>query len=193
MLGKRPVLSMLAEVNTASERSRNLILIGFMGTGKTTVGKRVARSLGFRFVDTDALIVKKAGKPIPKIFEEDGETEFRKMETEVLKECAAKSGQVLSTGGGIVTIDENRPLLKEAGYVIWLKAEAEVIYERVRRNRERPLLHTANPEETIRKLLDSRVALYKECADFTIATDNLTMDETCFGVTECARLALEPT
>lgn len=182
---------MLAEVNTASERSRNLILIGFMGTGKTTVGKRVARSLGFRFVDTDSRIVKKADKSIPKIFEEVGEEGFRALETEVLRECSEESGQVLSTGGGIVTIEENRSLLKRAGYVIWLKAEADTIYERVRRNKNRPLLHVDDPRATIARLLETRIEFYKECCDFSIATDNLTMDETCFGVTECARVALD--
>lgn len=191
MLGKCRYVSMLAEVNTASERSRNLILIGFMGTGKTTVGKRVARSLGFRFVDTDSRIVKKADKSIPKIFEEVGEEGFRALETEVLRECSEESGQVLSTGGGIVTIEENRSLLKRAGYVIWLKAEADTIYERVRRNKNRPLLHVDDPRATIARLLETRIEFYKECCDFSIATDNLTMDETCFGVTECARVALD--
>lgn len=161
-----------------------------MGTGKTTVGRKVAKSLGFKFVDTDQLIVKRAGKPIPKIFEEDGEKQFRKIETEILKECAEKSGQVISTGGGIVTKARNRKLLKNAGYVIWLRASADSIYDRVRRNRNRPLLRTEDPKATIAKLLDEREDLYQESHDLAIATDGLTLEETCYGVTESARLEL---
>jgi shikimate kinase len=183
---------MLRPVNTTGKRARNLILIGFMGTGKTSVGQRVAHSLGFRFVDTDKLIVKKAGKPIPKIFEDEGEDAFRRLETEVLRACADGEGQVISTGGGIVTREENRGILRDAGYVIWLRASPEVIYERVRRNRNRPLLQTADPMKTIHDLLDARKDLYEACADLAITTDQLTMEETCFGVTESARLALGP-
>lgn len=161
-----------------------------MGTGKTSVGQRVARSLGFRFVDTDKLIVKQAGKPIPKIFEEEGEEAFRRIETEVLRKCAESGGQVISTGGGIVTREENRGILREAGYVIWLRASPEVIYERVRRNRNRPLLQTPDPMKTIQELLEARNGLYESCSDLSIKTDHLTMDETCFGVAESARLAL---
>ena len=181
---------MLEQVNTTPQRARNLILIGFMGTGKTTIGKHVARSLGFRFVDTDTLIAKEAGKTIPEIFEEDGEEAFRRLESEILRRCAGRSEQVISTGGGIVTRPENVELLRSAGYVIWLKASAETIYERVRRNRNRPLLQTEDPEETIRNLLAERIPAYEEATDFSITTDELTLDETSYGVTESARLAL---
>lgn len=181
---------MLKAVNTTGNRARNLILIGFMGTGKTSVGMRVAKSLGFRFVDTDKLIVKRTGKPIPRIFEESGEEAFRRIETEVLKQCAGGESQVISTGGGIVTREENREILRGAGYVIWLRTSPEVIYERVKRNRNRPLLRTVDPLQTIRDLLESRREFYESCADLAITTDHLTMDETCYGVTESARLFL---
>ena len=181
---------MLSLVHTTDQKSRNLILIGFMGTGKTTIGKRVASSLGFQFVDTDQLIVEKAGKPVTQIFEDEGEEAFRALETEVLRECSEDSGKVISTGGGIVTRPENRELLEKAGFVIWLQASPETIYERVRRNRSRPLLQTADPEGTIRELLADRAPLYKESKDFSVTTDGLTLEETCFGVTESARVAL---
>ena len=181
---------MLGLVNTTVKRPRNLILIGFMGTGKTSVGMRVAKSLGLRFVDTDRLIVRKAGKPIPKIFEESGEEAFRELETQILKKCAAGADQVISTGGGIVTLERNREILREAGYVIWLKASPETIYERVKRNRNRPLLQTPDPQKTIREMLAARNALYETACDLRITTDDLTMEETCYGVTESARLAL---
>jgi len=178
-------------VNTTGKQARNLILIGFMGTGKTSVGMRVAKSLGWRFVDTDKLIVKQAGKSIPQIFADSGETYFRELETEVLEKCALANGQVISTGGGIVTVARNREILKEAGYVIWLRASPETIYERVKRNRNRPLLQTEDPLATIREMLSVRNELYEATRDLVISTDNLTMEETCYGVTESARLALK--
>lgn len=181
---------MLALVHTTHQKSRNLILIGFMGTGKTTIGKRVAKSLGFRFVDTDDLITRKAGKSINRIFQEEGEERFRELETEVLAERAAKSDQVISTGGGIVTQSRNREILAQAGFVVWLKASPETIYERVRRNRSRPLLKTTDPQQTIANLLSERHPLYEACQDLSVTTDGLTLDETCFGVTESARVAL---
>ncbi|MDF1658556.1 MAG: shikimate kinase [Verrucomicrobiales bacterium] len=181
---------MLELVNTTGQRPRNLILIGFMGTGKTTIGKRVARSLGMKFVDTDLLIAEKAGKSIPTIFEESGEDAFRSLETEVLKECRERDGQVVSTGGGIVTRPENLEILKSSGYVIWLKASPEIIFERVSRNQNRPLLKTRNPQKTITDLLTQRDDLYAGAQHLSINTDELTMEETCFGVTESTKLAL---
>lgn len=181
---------MMPPVDTTGTRARNLILVGFMGTGKTSVGMRVAKSLGFSFVDTDQRIVKKAGKPIPRIFEEDGEAVFRAMETEILRECLKKENQVISTGGGIVTNEVNRKLLKEAGYTIWLQAGPDTIYDRVSRNKNRPLLQTEDPKATILKMLAERNQSYCDSMDLAIKTDELTLEETCFGVTESARIAL---
>ena len=189
-MGIGPVQGMLERVNTTEKHARNLILIGFMGTGKTSVGMRVAKSLGWRFVDTDRLITRRAGKSIPAIFAESGEDVFRNLETEVLRKCAGESGQVISTSGGIVTLERNREILKDVGYVIWLEASPETIYERVKNNRNRPLLRTDDPQATIRKMLESRRAFYESTCDLRIRTDDLTMEETCYGVTESARLAL---
>ncbi|MDA7922111.1 shikimate kinase [Verrucomicrobiales bacterium] len=181
---------MMPPVDTTGTRARNLILIGFMGTGKTSVGMRVAKSLGFTFVDTDQLIVEKAGKPIPKIFEEDGEPVFRKIETDVLRESLTQENQVISTGGGIVTNEENRKMLKEAGYTIWLQAGPDTIYDRVSRNKNRPLLQTEDPKATILQMLADRNQSYCDSMDLAIKTDELTLEETCYGVTESARIAL---
>jgi len=175
-------------VDTTGNRRSNLILIGFMGTGKTCVGQRVAKSLGFRFVDTDALIVKKAGKPIAAIFEESGEDAFRELETAVLQSCASKKNQVISTGGGIVTRPENIEILRNAGYVIWLRASVETILERTGRHNDRPLLATPDPAATVRKLMGDREELYRSAAHLPISTDDLTLDETTYGVAESARL-----
>ncbi len=167
-----------------------MILVGFMGTGKSTIGKFSARSLGFRFVDTDDVIVELAGKSIPEIFEEKGEEGFRELETKALSLCADREHQVIATGGGIVTIPENREILKRAGYVIWLKAEPEAIYERVRRNHNRPLLETEDPLQTIKDLLSSRIEYYKETANEEVSTTELTIDEIVHGVTESTRIAI---
>lgn len=171
-------------------RRNNVILTGFMGTGKSSVGRRVAESLGFAFVDTDQIVVELAGKPIPRIFAEDGEDRFREWETEALRSCANRERQVIATGGGIVTQPRNHPILREAGYVFWLKASPEAVLQRVARNRERPLLQTADPLATIRELLDSRIELYRACADEEVNTTELTLEEAAHGITESASVAL---
>lgn len=158
-----------------------------MGTGKTTVGKKVADSLKFAFVDTDEEITKRAGMSIPEIFSQHGEERFRELETSVLEDFCRGSHQVISTGGGVVTREVNCSILSEGGYVIWLKASPSVIYNRVRRSTERPLLKTPNPEKTIRDLLESREPAYEKCADLAIATDELSLEETIYGITETAR------
>ncbi len=182
---------MVPTVNTSDQRSRNLILVGFMGTGKTTIGKDAAKSLGFRFVDTDAVISRKAGKSISDIFAEDGEEAFRQLETEILEECAGKSDQVISTGGGIVTQEKNHPILRQAGYVIWLKASPEIIFDRVKRNKNRPLLQVDDPLKTIHGMLAERSDHYEAVQDLGINTDKLTLDEILFGIVESARVALQ--
>ncbi len=163
-------------------------MIGFMGTGKTSIGKRVAKSLGFDFVDTDDLIVESQDKAIAEIFSDEGEDYFRDLETETLRTCGHQQRQVISTGGGIVLRPGNRDILSESGYVIWLKASPDAILERVSRNQERPLLLTSDPLQTIKDLLKERNNLYASTADFTIDTNELTLDETAFGICESARV-----
>lgn len=159
-----------------------------MGTGKTSIGKRVAQSLGFDFVDTDELITESEGKTITEIFSDEGEDYFRDIETKTLRSCGSHYKQVISTGGGIVLSEENRQILSQSGYVIWLKASAKAILERVSRNRERPLLHTSDPLQKIKDMLKERKKLYASSADFTIDTDELTLEETSFGICESARV-----
>ncbi len=181
---------MLAVVDTTGNSQGNLILIGFMGTGKTCVGRRVAKSLGFRFVDTDARIVQTAGKSIADIFTELGEEEFRKLETDALQQISTAQGQVISTGGGIVTQARNIEILRGAGYVVWLRASPETIIDRVSRNNDRPLLANDDPEGTVRSLMEEREELYRSAANLEIVTDELTLDETTYGVTESARVGM---
>ena len=117
----------------------NLILVGFMGSGKSTVGRRLARALQWRFVDLDAVIEREAGKPIPKIFEEEGETGFRKREQEALKKTLRRTFQVIACGGGIVTVPENIDLMKNGGHVFCLRASLKTVRERVGKDPNRPL------------------------------------------------------
>lgn len=155
----------------------NVVLVGFMGSGKSSVGRLVARTLRSRFVDTDRLVADRAGREITDIFAAHGEPWFRQEESRALRLLLGGSGLVVATGGGIVTVPENLPALKKLGFVVWLTAAEEVIWERVSRNKHRPLLHTENPRETIRSLIEKRNPLYETVADLTVDTSVLTHAE----------------
>lgn len=150
---------------------KNIILIGFMGCGKTSIGIRLAKKLSYSFIDTDSLIVEKAGRPISEIFEADGEEYFRRMETELLKELNSKiDGAVISTGGGMPIREENKELLRTLGQVIFLDATKETILKRVEGDTKRPLLAYENREERIQELLTKRLPFYQSCAHTVIDT-----------------------
>lgn len=155
---------------------KNISLIGFMGTGKSAIGRNVARELNFKFVDTDRFIEKKIGMTISEYFTEHGEVEFRKIEHIYLKEILKKERQVISTGGGIVLLQENRELLKEQTFVVSLKAMAKTIYYRIKRNKKRPLLRTQKPLKTINQLMNKRKGLY-DFGDIVLYTDNSSIIE----------------
>ena len=159
-----------------------------MGTGKTTIGKIASERLGLEFVDTDDLIVAREGEPIPEIFERLGEDGFREIETAVLRELEAEpgGGKVIATGGGIVTREENVQLLGRLGFVVWLSATVETIFERVSLNRDRPLLYTEDPLQTITDMLAARTDLYKEAADLTVETDEFHSEEITHGIAASA-------
>src|SRR6516225_9223814 len=146
-----------------------------MGTGKTAVGKRVASRLGRRFVDTDVLIEERAGRSIPRIFVEDGEPAFRRLEAQVIAQAAAGDGRVIATGGGVVLSRANMDCLRGNGVVIALRADAESILARVGRGEYRPLLGDA-PEERIKQLLRERDPLYQE-ADLVVETSALSVQD----------------
>jgi len=158
-----------------------------MGTGKSTIGRELSKMLSYPLVDTDQAIVKKAGKPIPRIFAEEGEETFRQMETELLEDLAKKEGNIISTGGGIISSAKNRELLHALGYVVWLVASPEEILARTSRNTNRPLLNNDDPEGTILRLLAEREPLYQKAAHLNIETDQLCFDEICNGIIESAR------
>lgn len=153
-------------------KKKNIALIGYMGTGKTTIGKRLARRLGLSFVDTDAYIEKQQGKSISRIFEQEGEPAFRRMEETVLETLAAEENLLISTGGGIVLSEQNRKLLKERTFLVTLTASPGAIYSRVRGNTDRPLLQEADPYQKIVDMLEARKPYY-EIGDIIIPTDEL--------------------
>ena len=150
----------------------NIVLVGFMGTGKTTVGKLLANKLNWSYVDTDILIEQKIGLVISKIFEQYGESYFRDRESEVIQEVMQKTQQIVATGGGIVLRDQNIAVMKSNGIIICLTATPEVIYERTKSNNYRPLLKVAKPQQKIKELLEYRAPFYAK-ADITIDASNL--------------------
>lgn len=164
----------------------NIVLIGFMGSGKSSVGRHVSDMTGHRFVDTDLLVSQKARMGISRIFRELGEEEFRRMETTVLQELVGVCGIILATGGGVVLREENRKLLHEIGIVIWLDAEPDVIFERVSRTSKRPLLATDNPRETFDQLREQRLSIYEAAAVAKIDSSGLTHQQAARKVLEAA-------
>jgi shikimate kinase len=174
--------------NGQRQTPANVILIGFMGTGKSTVARELARLLGFALIDTDAKIVARAGKPISKIFADDGEDVFRGIEAQVLGGLAGCEKSVISTGGGVVTRPENVESLHAAGRVVWLDAGVDVIMDRVSGNTDRPLLQTADPRATVEALLAERRPLYQSAADEWVDTEELSSAEIAYGLAESARV-----
>lgn len=151
----------------------NIVLIGFMGSGKSSIGKRVAKQLGFQFIDTDQVIIDRAGMPISDIFAQVGEASFRDLETSAIVSIGHLTRCVVATGGGAILREKNRELLRQLGFVIQLTATEDVIFERVARNTKRPLLQTEDPRATLRELLEKRLPLYADAAQFTLDTTEL--------------------
>jgi shikimate kinase len=157
---------------------KNIFLTGFMGCGKTKVGMGLARRLGRVFVDTDAMVEKKAGKRVSDIFDEEGEALFRRMEHACVVGAARRSNAVVALGGGAMTRSENRDAIRE-GIIIYLRAEAETLLERVSGNEERPLLaglDRMGKLEKIRRVLREREPFYRE-AHVVVDTDGLSVEE----------------
>ena len=154
----------------------NIVLVGFMGTGKTRIGQDVAKRLGLRFVDMDDCIVERAGKPIPEIFADDGEPHFRSIERQVVIDLAGETGHVIATGGGVVLNPDNIRDFNEQGLVICLSATPEVILERVQHDTNRPLLNADDKMAKIRGILDTRQPLYDAIPN-QIDTSEMTVDD----------------
>ena len=146
----------------------NIFLIGPMGAGKSTIGRRLASALDKEFVDADHALEQRTGVDIPLIFELEGEAGFRKRESELLATLVIRDGIVLATGGGVVLSARNRASLAEHGFVIYLEAPVELLVARVARDRHRPLMQTPDPKETMKQLMHIRDPLYRESADMVV-------------------------
>lgn len=151
--------------------AKNIILIGPMGSGKSTIGNLLANRLKRDFFDSDYYIEEKTGVDIPRIFDIEGEEGFRQRETKALEELTQQHNLVLATGGGAVTREENRRLLKQSGFIIFLDTSVDQQMERLQHDKKRPLLQTENPRERLEKLLQERKPLYLELADLRVPTD----------------------
>jgi len=165
---------------------RNLVLVGFMGSGKSSVGRILSSLTGFALVDTDTLVAQEAGKAISAIFKQHGEEHFRALETKVLQSLVGRIGLIVATGGGVVTVAENRACLPQIGPVVWLDAGTDQLYQRVRHSK-RPLLQTNDPRGTVEELYRAREPLYREVATVRIDSTVLTHRQTAEGVLAALR------
>lgn len=171
-------------------KKTNLYLIGMMGAGKTTIGRKLANRLGYRFLDTDALIEAAAGKPITEIFASQGEAAFRELETQVLSQVAAHTNLVVATGGGIVTRQMNWSYLHH-GVVIWLDVPVPVLVSRLSDDTDRPLLKDVSLGDKLDALIDERGDRYAQ-ADIRIGYEGRSVGKTCDRIITALQANLRP-
>jgi len=157
--------------------AKSIVLVGFMGAGKSSIGRCIQRLAGLTRIDTDELATMKLGMPISEIFLKHGESRFREVETEVLRELELRRPSIVVTGGGTVLRNKNVDLLRQLGTVVWLDADDEILFERATRKSGRPLLEVENPRASFKALLAARRPLYEEVAEIRIDTTKLTHDE----------------
>jgi len=153
----------------------NLVLVGPMGAGKTSIGKRLAHNLGLNFVDADHRLEEVTGAPVPLIFECEGEAGFRARESALIAELCAGSGQLIATGGGAVLSADNRRCLRERGYVVYLQVGVAQQLQRLARDRSRPLLAGGDKQEKLTALATVREPLYREVADLVFDSEGLSL------------------
>jgi shikimate kinase len=161
---------------------RAIVLIGFMGSGKSSAGRILERRTGWPRFDTDELVTARFGRPVSEIFAKFGEDTFRDAESEVVGQLSAATPAVIVTGGGIVLRASNLELLRRVGTLVHLEADEETLFRRVSRRATRPLLQTENPRATLAELLRVRLPLYREVADVQIDTSRLTHEEVAEAV-----------
>ncbi|MBW6423864.1 shikimate kinase [Rhizobium sp. XQZ8] len=154
---------------------RNLVFVGLMGAGKSAIGRLVAQSLSIPFIDTDAEIEKVSRMTIPELFSTYGETEFRALETRVIERLLRGGPRVVSTGGGAFINENTRQQIKLSSVSVWLKADLDVLWDRVNKRDNRPLLKTENPKQTLENLMVQRYPIYAE-ADLTVLSGNVRKD-----------------
>lgn len=176
-------------MNQPEVTPKNIVLIGFMGSGKSTVGRELHKRLGYPLTDMDQLIEETMGKKITEIFKEEGESAFRDFETLQLMEIAKQTDtrHIISTGGGIVVRPGNRQLLRQLGYVVWLHAPQDEIFRRTSRSNDRPLLNQPDAKARIASMMAEREPWYRATAHLKIDTSNLDFNEIASGILESAR------
>lgn len=163
---------------------KSVVMVGMMGAGKTAIGTQLAKLLSVPFIDSDDEIVLAANRSIAEIFERDGEPFFRQKETQVISRLLEGPSAVLSTGGGAFMSAQNREMIAEKGVSVWLRADLELLWNRVRHKNTRPLLRTANPRATLKEIYDKRVPIYA-LADLTVdAEADLSIDDMARRVLE---------
>lgn len=162
---------------------RPIVLVGMMGAGKTTVGRRLAAKLGRHFIDSDEEVEKAAGMTIEDIFKAHGEADFRAGEVRVIARLLKDQDLVLGTGGGAFINAETRALVKTSAVSVWIKADFDLLFQRVQRRSNRPLLKTANPRQTLQDLIDKRYPVYAE-ADVTVVSRDVPQDQVATEVIE---------
>jgi shikimate kinase len=156
--------------------NKNIVLLGFMGSGKSTVGRLIAETLGMEYVNTDAIIEERSGISINEIFRDKGEDYFRKMERQVVKDISMMTNAVIDAGGGVVINEANLRHLKANGLLFCLNASAEEIYRRTKSHAHRPLLNVPDPLKEIKEIIERRRSFYKK-ADYQIDTDGRTPED----------------
>jgi shikimate kinase len=166
------------------KRGHAIVLIGFMGAGKSSVGRTLARMTGRPRFDTDEMIAARFGLTISEIFEKRGEGSFRDGESEALEELSGETDAIIVTGGGIVLRETNTARLRELGTVVYLSADEETLFRRISRRPTRPLLQTPDPRATMKELLAARLPLYRAAADVEVDTSGLTHDEVARSILE---------
>lgn len=166
----------------------NLVLVGFMGSGKSSVGRILSSLTGFALVDTDQLVAQAAGMSIPEIFRQSGEAHFRELETEALRGLVGRIGLIVATGGGVILSAENRAILRQIGPVVWLDASTDQLHQRVRHSK-RPLLQTDDPRRTLEEIYAAREPLYREAATSRIDSTRLSHRQAAEAVLTAVRTA----
>lgn len=172
----------------------NLVLIGFMGTGKSTISHMLQRELHYPVIDTDKLIEEQQQMTINDIFAQHGESHFRQLEHQLLADLVQSQPQhhIIATGGGLPIREDNQALLQQLGYLVWLDSPVDELYERISKHGHRPLLNQPNPEQAFTQLYQQRAPVYRSIADLHLNTHDLTFSEITYGIIESARFHFAP-
>lgn len=170
--------------SSVNQEARPIFLIGMMGSGKSTVGRRLATTLSREFIDADKELEARCGVPITTIFELEGEAGFRRREAALIEDLTQKPGLVLATGGGAVLLEENRRHLHARGLVVYLRATVQELWLRLRNDKVRPLLRAPDPRRRIAELVDLRDPLYRECAHMIVNTGRQPVDKVVREIVE---------